>query len=127
MFVDDGVYLDNLKTEHAAVVGNDLHRQVSLAVGCAAAHRSAHARSVFRINPVHIERDVIARGAASGEAQGFFHYRAHAALVNIAHSEDTDAGAAHILFLHRVDVTHANQHAVFRLDLRRKVVDFAQF
>src|SRR5947208_10004640 len=98
------------------MVGDDLHCQVSFAVAGAAADRRSHTRRVFRINPVHVERDVIAGGAASGGAQGFFNDLAHAPLVNVAHGIDLDASLANVFALPRINVAHAHQHAVFSID-----------
>ena len=70
VLVDDGVNLDDLEAEHAAVVGEDLHGQVRFAIGGAAAHRRADAGSIFGVDPVHVERDVVAGGAVAGRARG---------------------------------------------------------
>src|SRR6478752_249984 len=109
MLVDDGIHFDNFEAQHAAVVGNDLHRKVSFAVGSAPAHGSADCMRVFGIDPVHVERDVVAGSTAPGNAQGFFHDGAHAALVDVAHGEDADAGAPDVFFLDRIDVANADQ------------------
>src|SRR5438876_9524424 len=98
VFVDDGVDLHDLEAGHAAVVGDDLHGQVGFAVGGAAAHRRAHAGSVFRVDPIHVERDVIAGGAAAGHAQRLFDDGAHAALVNVAHGQHFGSGVDNIFF-----------------------------
>src|SRR5579864_6225430 len=127
VLVDDRVDLDDLKAGHASVVGDDLHGQVGFAVAGAAAHRGAHAGSVFRIDPVHVERDVVAGGAASGHAQGFFDDRAHAALVDIAHGIDLDPGLFDVLLLAGIDIAYAHQDTVFRLHFGREVVDVGEF
>src|ERR1700689_142546 len=93
VLVDHGIHFDNFEAEHAAVVGDDFHGEVRLAVGGAAAYGSAHSGGVLGIDPVHVEGNVVAGRAASGHAEGFFHDCAHAALVNVAHGEDADAGA----------------------------------
>src|SRR5580704_3181011 len=118
VLVDHGIHFHDLETQHAAVVGDDLHGQVSFAVGGAATDRSSHAGRVFGIDPIHVEGDVIAGGAPAGHAQGFFDDRAHATLVNIAHGENSDAGTADILFFNGVNVAHSYQYAVFWLHLR---------
>jgi len=51
-----------------AVVGDDFHRQVRFAISCATADGSAHAGRIFGIDPVHVERNVIAGSAAPGHA-----------------------------------------------------------
>src|ERR1051326_4166669 len=127
MLVDNGIDFHDLKAQHAAMVGDDFHRQMSLAVGGSTAHRSADAGSVFGIDPIHVERDMVAGSATSGHAQGFFHDGAHAALVDVAHGEDADAGAMNVFFLYRVNVADADQHAIFRLDLGREIEDVPQF
>src|ERR1700691_1069576 len=121
VFVDHGIHFDNLETHHASVISNDFHSQVSLAISSTAAHRSAHARRVLGIDPVHVERDVIAGGPASGHAQGLFHHSTHAALVNVAHGEDANAGATHVFLFNRIDVSHSHQHTVLRLHLGREI------
>src|SRR5262249_21849243 len=81
VFIDDRVDLDDLKAGHAAVIGDDLHRQVGFAVAGAATDRRAHARRILRIDPIHIQGDVINGGAPSRHAQRFFDHGAHAALI----------------------------------------------
>src|SRR5215831_5746851 len=127
MFVDDGVDLDDLQAQHAAVVGDDFHGEVRFPVGGAAPDRRADAGSVFGVDPVHVERDVVAGGTTASHAQGFFHHGTHAALVDVAHGEDFDAALADVFFLVGVDVADANQHAVFRTDLGREIVDVGEF
>src|SRR6201987_1894984 len=107
--------------------GDDLHGEVSFAIGGAAPYGSAHAGRVFRVDPVHIERDVVASGTAAGHAEGFFHDGAQAALIDVAHGEDFHSGAADGFFFMGVYIADADQHAIFRMHLRRKVKDVAQF
>jgi hypothetical protein len=38
VLVDHRIHLENLKAQHAPVVGNNLHRQMRLAIGRAASH-----------------------------------------------------------------------------------------
>src|ERR1039457_1758386 len=47
VLVDHGIHFNDLETQHAAVVGDDLHRQVSLAIGCSSTNRRADAGRVF--------------------------------------------------------------------------------
>src|SRR5712671_566755 len=115
MFVNHWVDLDNLKAGHAAVVGDDLHCQVGFAITGAAPDRCSHARSVFRIDPVHIERDVVAGSVASGNAQRFFNHRTHAAFVNVAHGVNLNAGSLDVFLFAHVHVAHAYEYAVFRM------------
>src|ERR1700722_2801062 len=121
VLVDYRIDFDDFETEHAAMVGDNFHCQVSLAIGGAAADRGAYPGGVFGIDPIHVEGNVVAGGAASGDAESFFHDGAHAALIDIAHGEDMNAGAAHIFFFDGVDVAHSHQDAVFRTDLGRKI------
>src|ERR1035437_5679711 len=97
------------------------------AIGGAAPDRSADAGRVFGIDPIHVERDVIAGGAASGHAERFLHDRAHTAFVDVAHGEDFHSGLADVFFFKVVDVADADEHAIFRLHFGREVVDLAQF
>src|SRR6266849_5926602 len=109
------------------MVGDDFHGEMGFAIGGAAPDRSANAGRVFRIDPIHIERDVIAGGAAAGHAESFFHHGAHAAFVDVAHGEDFDAGFADVFFFKVIDVADADEHAIFRLYFGREVVDVAEF
>src|SRR5579884_2138654 len=59
VLVNDRVDLDHLQAEHASVVGDDFHRQVRFAVSRAAPYRSTDPWSIFRVYPVHVQRDVI--------------------------------------------------------------------
>src|ERR1035437_387247 len=95
------------------------------AIGGAAPDRSADAGRVFGIDPIHVERDVIAGGAASGHAERFLHDRAHAAFVDVAHGEDFDSGLADVFFFKVVDIADADEHAIFRLHFGREVVNGA--
>src|SRR5262249_31784338 len=122
MLVDDRVDFHNLKAGHASVVGDDLHGQVGLAITGAAANRRADAGGILRIDPIHVERDVITGCATAGHAQRFFDHGAHAALVNIAHGVNLDTGLANVFLLAAIDVAYAHQHAVLRLDLGRETV-----
>src|ERR1700728_189814 len=109
MLVDNRIHFDDFEAQHAAVVGNDFHGQMSFAIGRAAADGSAHARSVFGIDPVHIERDVITGGTAAGNAESFLHYGPHTAFIDVAHGEDANAGTAHVFFFDGVDVAHSDE------------------
>src|SRR5260370_23152028 len=65
---------------------------MGFAVGDAAADGSADAGSVGGIDEVHIEADGDAGGVVHGVLESVGHDFAHAALVNVAHGEDVDAG-----------------------------------
>src|SRR5450755_666920 len=109
------------------MVGDDFHGEMSFAIGGAAPDRSADAGSVFGIDPVHIERDVIAGGAATGHAQRLLHDGAHSAFVDIAHRENLDPGSADVFFFEIVDIADTNEHAILRVNLWRKLVNVAEF
>src|SRR5258707_417341 len=108
MLVDDRIHFHNFKARHAPMVGDDFHREMRFAIGGAAPDRSADAGRVFRIDPIHVERDVIAGGAASGHAESFLHDGAHAAFVDVAHGEDLDTGFTDIFFFKAVYVADAD-------------------
>ncbi len=109
MLVYDRVHFYDFHAQHAAVVGDDLHRQMRLTIGRAAADRSSDPGRVFGIDPIHVERDVIPGGAASGHAQGFFHDGTHAALINVAHGVNLNARTADVLPLDGVNVAHTDE------------------
>src|SRR5258708_24770477 len=92
-----------------------------------AADGRAYSGRVFRIDPVHIERDVIARGAATGDTQRLFDHGAHATLVNIAHAVGFNPGLADLFFFPCVDIAHAYQNAVLALSFGEEVEDAGQF
>src|SRR6516162_3148801 len=89
VFVDYGIDLDDFETQQSTVVGDDLHGEMSFAISCAAAYGSTHTRSVFRVDPVHIEGYVIAGGIAPGQAERLFHHGPHAEFIDVAHGENT--------------------------------------
>src|SRR5471030_324829 len=97
------------------------------AVSCAAADWSADTRGILRVNPIHIEGNVIAGGASSCDPKSFFHDGAHAAFVDVAHGEDGDSGLADVFFLDVVDVTDSDQDAVFGVHFRRESENIRQF
>src|SRR5205823_2563058 len=69
VLVDYRINFNDFETGHASMVGDDFHRQMALAISGAAADRRAHARSVLRIDPIHVERNVIAGGVAAGDTE----------------------------------------------------------
>src|SRR5437588_7112463 len=99
VLIDYGIDLDNLKADHASMVGDDLHGQVCFAIAGATAHGCPYTGSVFGVDPIHVERDVITGGAASGDAEGFFDNDPHATLVDIAHGVDFNPDVANGLAL----------------------------
>jgi hypothetical protein len=108
------------------VVGDDLHGEVRLPISRAALDGCTDTGSVLRVDPVHVERDVVTDGAATRESKRLFHHRAHATFVDVAHRERMNAGTAHVLFFMYVNIADTNQHAVLRRDLRTPVVDIGQ-
>src|SRR6266700_4345990 len=114
VFIDDRIDFNDFKAGHAAVVRDDLHGQVGFAITGAAPYWSAYAGSIFRIDPVHVERDMIPRRAASNDAQCFFDDGAHAALVDIAHGVDLNADLVDVFFFARVDVANPDHDCVLR-------------
>src|SRR5579864_6685478 len=98
VFVDHWIHFDNLEAQQPAMVGDDFHGEVRFAIRRATPHGSADAWCVFRIDPVHIERHVIAGRDASGHAKSFFHHGSHAAFIDIAHGENFHASTPDILF-----------------------------
>src|SRR5260370_16417629 len=81
---------------------------MGFAVGDAAAYWSADTRGVGRIDEVHIEADGDACGVIHGVLESVGHDFAHAALVNVAHGEDVDAGFLDDFAFLRVEVARAN-------------------
>src|SRR5208282_858919 len=88
---------------------------------------SADAGRVFGIDPVHVERDVVAGSSMSGHAESLLHDGAHAALVDVAHGKNLDSGLANVFLFEVVDVANADEHAIFRLHFGGEVVDLAKF
>src|ERR1700680_4630571 len=99
---------------------------MGLAISCSAANGSPYAGCVLWIDPVHVERDVIARGASPCNAEGLFHDGSHTALVNVAHGQDLNACAANIRPLYGVNVAYSHQHTVLRAHFRREVENIRQ-
>src|SRR5208337_5219743 len=102
--VDHRIHFHDFEAQHASMVGDDFHGEVRFAISRSAPDRSADAGRVFGIDPIHVERDVIAGGAASGHAESFLHNGAHAAFIDVAHGEDFDSGFADVFFFEVVDV-----------------------
>ncbi len=79
-----------------------------------------------RIDGVHVEREVKAIRLLRCQQNGFGHDGAQAALVDLAHGADADAGlldVAALQFVHRADGHH---HHVARVHLRRPTVNMSQ-
>ena len=80
------------RRDHGFAVGDHFHGEVSFAIGYAAADGCADAGSVGGIDEIHVEADGDAGGVVHGVFDGVGHDFAHAALVDVAHGEDVNAG-----------------------------------
>src|SRR4051794_26250971 len=127
MFIDNRIHFNDLETGHATVIGDDLHRQMRFAIGGTAADGRANSWSVLGIDPVHVERDVVASSAASSHAQSLFHYRTHSALVDVAHGKELNAGTTDVFALLRIDVPNTNENAILGCYLRREAEQVNEF
>src|SRR4029077_6207395 len=78
------------------------------------------------VNPIHVERNVVAGGATAGRAQRFFDDGAHATLINVAHGVNLDPGFADIFFFRVINVAHSYHDAIFGLDLGGEAHDVCQ-
>src|SRR5579872_3865648 len=83
------IHFDDLHRQDTACVARHFHRKMRLAVSRAAANGRSHARRVFRIDEIHVDRKMKSRRPAGHDADGLIHHRAHAAFVDIAHGERT--------------------------------------
>src|ERR1700750_2322724 len=97
---------------------------MGFAIGRPTADRRAHTGRVLGVDPVHVERNMIARSSSPRGTQSLFHDGAHASLVDVAHGVDlADAGAANVGSLCRVDIAHTDEDGIFRCDLWRESAD----
>jgi hypothetical protein len=64
---------------------------------------------------------------ARSENDRLVHDRAHPPLVDLAHCEDPHSGGAHEPRLFGIDAPRADQHTIFRVNLRRETSDPRQF
>src|SRR5712692_3267029 len=125
VFVEDGVDLDDFEGNHGLGVGNHFHGEMGFAVGDAAPDGSAHAGSIGGIDEIHIQADGNACRIVHGVLEGVGHDFAHAALINIAHGEDVDAGFLDDFAFLGVEVarTHNDDVAGLGLGLESEKVD----
>ena len=72
----------------------------------------------LRVHEVHVQAYGDAVGVVGGVFQGVGHDFAHAALVNVAHGEDANAGFFDQAALLGVEIANAHQHDILRLDFR---------
>ena len=92
--------------------------QMGLAVGQPAANRRADARSLRRVDRIHVERQMEAGRAVDSLADRFRHYGAQTALVDLAHRECGHTGFADVRHLSPVYVTQADDRHILRIDFR---------
>src|ERR1700722_12822448 len=91
---------------------------MGFAVGYAAADRSSDAGGVGGIDEVHVEADGNAGGVVHGVLYRVGHDFAHAALIDVSHGENVDAGFFGDLALVGVEIARANDHDVAWLSFR---------
>src|SRR5579875_1448877 len=85
-----------------------------------------YARSFSRVHHVHVERDGKSGRAVCAQRQTFFHDRAHALLIDVAHSEDANTGALDGSALAVVHISHADQHAAAGGNLGAQAINTGQ-
>src|SRR5712692_36598 len=125
VFVENRIDLDDFEGNHGLGVGNHFHGEVGFAIGDAAAHRRAHSGRVGGIDEVHVQADGDAGGVVHGVLEGLGHDVPHAALVDVAHSEDMDAGFFDDFAFLRVEIAGADDDDVagFGFGLEAEKVD----
>src|SRR5256885_15689839 len=100
---------------------------MSFAIGGPATHWGSDSGSIFGIDPIHVERDMITGSASSSGSQSFFHHGTHAALIDVAHGIDLgDACSANIVSFRCVDIANADDDTILRRNLRRPLVNICQ-
>ena len=112
MLVKDGIDLHHFHRNHGFRVGNHFHGEMRLAIGGAAADRRAHPGGIGGINEVHVQADGNAGRVVHGLFQGLRQHVAQAALIDIAHSEDVNAGFLYDFAFLGIQVARANDHDV---------------
>src|SRR5437868_4617398 len=117
MLVENGIDLDDFQTDHRFAVSDHFHGQVSFAVSDSAAYRSAYAGSVGGIYEIHVEADGDAGGVVHGILYGVGHHFSHAALVDVAHGEDVNAGFLRDFALVGIEIARADDDDIARLGL----------
>src|SRR5215472_387158 len=96
---------------------------MAFTVSWTALNRRADTRRIIRIDKVHVHRHVKARSAPRGPPYRFIHDGAHSPFVELTHSDDPNTGIFEGDGFLRVDAACADQHAVFRVNLRRESAD----
>src|SRR5271168_3149668 len=112
MLVNHRVDFHHFERHHRFRIRNHFHGQVRLAISDAAAHGSAHARSVRGIDEIEIQAHRDSVGLILRKAQRFGHHLAHAALVQVAHGEHVHARFFDDFPLPRVYVAHSHNRNV---------------
>ena len=117
--VEDRVHLDDLERAGETRLGDQLHREVRLAVGQPAAHGRPHTRRDLGVENVHIERDV--DEALSGDVvERLAHRPLDADPVDLAHREHPHSGLAQELPLAGVRLPQPEQRDASRIQRRQR-------
>ena len=106
--VEDRVHLDDLERAGEPRLGDELEREVRLAVGEPAAHRRADARRDLRIERVHVQRHVDEAGPGD-VGQRLADRSLDPDPVDVAHRVGLDPELADPLALARVDRTQSRR------------------
>ena len=104
-----GLISTTSRRDHGFAVGDHFHGEMGFAVGDAAAHGRADAGSVGGIDEIHVEADGDAGGVVHGVFHGVGHDFAHAALVDVAHGENVDAGFFDESAFVGVEIAHTDE------------------
>src|SRR5688572_6051588 len=99
---------------------------MTFAVSRAAAFGRSHARSVERIDKIHIHRDVKPGGIQRCDLDGFSYDVWKSALIQFAHGEHTDADTLDEFTLARINAARADDRHIFRQNLWRESGDVRQ-
>ena len=91
--VEDRVHLDDLERPRETRLGDELEREVGLAVGETTANRRAHAGRDLGVENVHVERDVD-ESRTRDPVERLAHRPLDPDAVDLAHREDANAGLA---------------------------------
>ena len=113
--VEDRVHLDDLERAREPGLGDELEREVRLAIRETAAHRRADARRDLRVERVEVERDVD-EVRAGNAVERLPHRALDADPVDLAHREDADARVAQEPALAVVELPHAEERNSLRID-----------
>src|SRR5690348_11370138 len=100
-----------------------LHREVRFAIRQSATNESSGARCVARIEYVDVKRDAVTGSALRSDRDRLVHAGAHAALVDLAHREETHAELFDQFSFTGIDVARANMRTQFRIELGRETGD----